>query len=220
MVSLLDIIGPVMVGPSSSHTAGACRVGLLTRALCGGTPERALVELHGSFAKTGKGHGTDRAIVGGLLGFLPDDARLREALELAGAAGLDITFATAKLRNVHPNTARLTVERDGQKMVVVGSSLGGGRIAVCEIDGLPVDLSGEYPTLVVVALDQPGTLAAITAELAADAVNVATVRVSRSRPGGVALHLYELDERPDEESVARLARLPAVQTVRLLSQVS
>ncbi len=220
MVSLLDIIGPVMVGPSSSHTAGACRIGLLTRALCGDLPERALIELHGSFAKTGAGHGTDRALVGGLLGFAPDDPRLRDALNLAEQAGLQVTFATTKLRDVHPNTARLTVERAGQKVVVVGSSLGGGRIAVCEIDGLPVDLSGEYPTLVIVAVDQPGTLAAITAELAADGVNVATVRVSRSRPGGVALHLYELDDLPVPEVVALLARLPAVRTVRLLAQVS
>jgi L-serine dehydratase len=220
MVSLLDIIGPVMVGPSSSHTAGACRIGLLTRALCGGTPDRALIELHGSFAKTGEGHGTDRALVGGLLGFEPDDGRLREARDLAQQAGMAVQFETIKLRNVHPNTARLTVSKDGQEVVVVGSSLGGGRIAICEIDGLPVDLSGEYPTLVVVALDQPGTLAAITAELAQDGVNVATVRVSRNRPGGVALHLYELDETPESAVVARLAALQAVQTVRLLSQVS
>ena len=220
MVSLLDIIGPVMVGPSSSHTAGACRIGLLTRALCGGTPDRALIELHGSFAKTGEGHGTDRALVGGLLGFEPDDGRLREALDLAKQAGMEVEFATIKLRNVHPNTARLTVRKDGQEVVVVGSSLGGGRIAICEIDGLPVDLTGEYPTLVVVALDQPGMLAAITAELAKGGVNVATVRVSRNRPGGVALHLYELDEMPEAAAVTRLAASPAVQTVRLLAQVS
>lgn len=220
MVSLLDIIGPVMVGPSSSHTAGACRIGLLTRALCGGTPERARIELHGSFAKTGEGHGTDRALVGGLLGFAPDDGRLRDALDLAQKAGMEVTFSTIKLRDVHPNTARLTVSRDGQEVVVVGSSLGGGRIAVCEIDGLPVDLSGEYPTLVVVALDQPGMLAAITAELAEGGVNVATVRVSRNRPGGVALHLYELDGVPHADTLARLSALTAVQTVRLLAQVS
>lgn len=220
MVSLLDIIGPVMVGPSSSHTAGACRIGLMARALCGGTPERAQIELHGSFAKTGEGHGTDRALVGGLLGFQPDDERLRDALDLAQAANMAVSFVTVKLREVHPNTARLTVTRDGHSVVVVGSSLGGGRIAVCEIDGLAVDLSGEYPTLVIAAPDQPGTLAAITAELAADGVNVATVRVSRNRPGGLALHLYELDEAPLPEVLALLEKLPVVRTVRLLARVS
>lgn len=220
MVSLLDIIGPVMVGPSSSHTAGACRIGLLTRALLGATPERALIELHGSFAKTGAGHGTDRALVGGLLGFQPDDERLREALDLAQAAGMVVSFQTVKLRDVHPNTARLTVSLHGHDLVVVGSSLGGGRIAVCEIDGLAVDLSGEYPTLVVLAHDQPGMLAAVASQLSTAGVNVATVRVSRDRPGGLALHLYELDAAPDPAVLQGLGALPAVQTVRLLERVT
>src|ERR671932_549199 len=114
MVSLLDIIGPVMVGPSSSHTAGACRIGLLARCLVKGTPERALLELHGSFARTGEGHGTDKAIVGGLLGFRPDDERLRDALDIAEREGLDYQFEKTTLgedNEVHPNTVRLTVER-------------------------------------------------------------------------------------------------------------
>ena len=220
MVSLLDIIGPVMVGPSSSHTAGACRIGLLTRALLGATPTHAVIELHGSFAKTGAGHGTDRALVGGLLGLQPDDERLRDALDLAVQAGLTVQFQTTKLRDVHPNTARLTVSRGDQAVVVVGSSLGGGRIAVCEIGGLAVDLSGEYPTLVVLAQDQPGMLAAVTTQLSAVGVNVATVRVSRNKPGGVALHLYELDAAPVTAVLDGLARLPAVQSVRLLARVS
>src|SRR6185369_4033805 len=114
MVSLLDIIGPVMVGPSSSHTAGACRLGLLARNLVGGTPERALIELHGSFARTGEGHGTDKAIAGGLMGFRPDDDRIRTALDIAEREGLAFTFDKTKLgeeKEVHPNTVRITVER-------------------------------------------------------------------------------------------------------------
>src|SRR3954469_7195121 len=115
MVSLLDIIGPVMVGPSSSHTAGACRLGLIARALVGGTPDAAKVELHGSFARTGTGHGTDRAIAGGLMGYEPDDERLRESLETAEKSGLSITFENAKLRgDHHPNTTRITATRDGR----------------------------------------------------------------------------------------------------------
>src|SRR6267154_5089909 len=123
MVSLLDIIGPVMVGPSSSHTAGACRIGLLVRGLVGGTPERARIELHGSFARTGVGHGTDRAIAGGLLGFQPDDERLRESLELAEKMGLKLEFSNVKLRgDYHPNSTRITAHRGGESATVIGSS--------------------------------------------------------------------------------------------------
>src|SRR3712207_5218891 len=125
MVSILDIIGPVMVGPSSSHTAGACRLGLLARCLVGGTPEKATVELHGSFARTGEGHGTDKAIVGGLLGFRPDDERLRTALDIAEAEGLAYSFEKTTISDAaHPNTARITVERGTVRSVVIGSSLG------------------------------------------------------------------------------------------------
>ena len=149
MVSILDIIGPIMVGPSSSHTAGACRIGLFARGLVGGQPDQAHIELHGSFARTGVGHGTDRALAGGLLGLAPDDERLRDALTLAADAGLDIEFDTVKLRgDVHPNTARLSVERLGSEVRITGSSLGAGRILVTDIDGYPVEVSGDLPTLV------------------------------------------------------------------------
>ena len=123
MVSLLDIIGPVMVGPSSSHTAGACRIGLLARGLVKGTPEKALIELHGSFARTGEGHGTDKAIVGGLLGFRPDDERLRHALDIMEREGLEYRFEKTTISDdSHPNTVRLTLERANDTVVVVGSS--------------------------------------------------------------------------------------------------
>lgn len=221
MVSLLDIIGPVMVGPSSSHTAGACRIALLARALIGGTPHEALVELHGSFAKTGAGHGTDRALVGGLLGLAPDDERLRDSLDLAEQQGLAVTFQTVKLRGaVHPNTARLTLERDGQRATVTGSSLGGGRILVTELDGLPVEITGEYQTLVVVAQDQPGTIAAITAALARHHVNVASVRVSRHHKGGDAIHIYELDEAVPPEGLTEVRAIAAVRFARPLLRVN
>src|ERR687886_195199 len=129
MVSLLDIIGPVMVGPSSSHTAGACRLGLLARCLVGGTPHRARIELHGSFARTGEGHGTDKAIVGGLMGFRPDDERPRDALGIAEREGLSYRFEKTTIADdAHPNTVRLTVERGDEKAVMVGSSLGAGRV--------------------------------------------------------------------------------------------
>ena len=125
MVSLLDIIGPVMVGPSSSHTAGACRLGLLARCLVGGTPQKALIELHGSFARTGEGHGTDKAIVGGLMGFRPDDERLRVALEIMEREQLEYRFEKTTLsEDAHPNTVRITLELDNRLPVVTVLSFG------------------------------------------------------------------------------------------------
>lgn len=219
MVSLLDIIGPVMVGPSSSHTAGACRIGLLARALLGAVPQRAHVELHGSFARTGHGHGTDRAIVGGLLGFAPHDERLREALALAPAVGLEVSFATVKLADVHPNTTRLTLVGGGREIRITGSSIGAGRIELVDIDGYRVGLTGALPALVVVAHDRPGVIATVSRLLADGGVNVASLRVSRRARGGDAIHVYEVDEPPPASLVERLAGESAVSIVRSLPRV-
>lgn len=221
MVSLLDIIGPVMVGPSSSHTAGACRLGLIARALLGGTPETAKVELHGSFARTGTGHGTDRAIAAGLLGFQPDDERIREALDHAAAAGMTITFDNTKLRGEHhPNTTRITVRRDGRSAVMTGSSLGAGRIVVTAIDNFPVEITGAYPTLVVVAHDEPGIVASVATALSEGKVNLATMRVSRRQKGGDAIHIYELDSPPTTDALDRIRAIKAVKTLRVVERVS
>lgn len=209
-----------MVGPSSSHTAGACRIGLLARALLGGQPDKALLELHGSFARTGQGHGTDRALVGGLLGVRPDDERLRDSLEMAATAGMAITFQNTKLRgNHHPNTARLTLWRGEREITVVGSSIGAGRIMITSIDDYPVDITGTLPALVVVAGDQPGAVAAITTALAAAGGNIATIKVSRRQKGGNAIHIYELDEAVGADALAALRALPRVQSVRAIGRV-
>ncbi|MDX2192565.1 MAG: L-serine ammonia-lyase, iron-sulfur-dependent subunit beta [Gemmatimonadales bacterium] len=221
MVSLLDIIGPVMVGPSSSHTAGACRIGLFARGLLGGQPQEAKVELHGSFARTGTGHGTDRAIAGGLLGFFPDDERLRESLTLAEEAGLAITFANVKLRGEqHPNTARITVRRDGRDAAVIGASLGAGRIRITEIDGFGVEITGNYPTIVVGAQDVPGILAHVSTVLAGADINVATMRMARRRKGGEAVHIYELDHDPEPHVLDAVRAHKAIRLVRAVGRVS
>jgi len=202
MVSLLDIIGPVMVGPSSSHTAGACRLGLLARCLVGGTPQSALIELHGSFARTGEGHGTDKAIVGGLMGFRPDDDRLRTALQIAERDGLDYRFEKTKLGeegDTHPNTVRITVRRGDREAVMTGSSLGAGRVLVTEIDGYPVEVTGNYHTIVLVAEDVKGSIARIATILSDHALNIATLRVSRRERGGDAFMVFEIDEVPSEQ---------------------
>ena len=201
MVSILDIIGPVMVGPSSSHTAGACRLGLIARDLVAGTPQTALIELHGSFARTGEGHGTDKAIVGGLLGFRPDDERLRDSLTIMEKEGLDYRFEKTSLGSepdVHPNSVRITVNRDHREHVMLGSSLGAGRIKVSQIDGYPVEVDGSHHTIVLVAEDVKGSIARISSILSEADVNIATLRLTRKHRGGDAFMVIELDERPDE----------------------
>jgi L-serine dehydratase len=201
MVSLLDIIGPVMVGPSSSHTAGACRLGLLARGLVGGTPETALIELHGSFARTGEGHGTDKAIAGGLMGFRPDDERLRTALDIMEREGLAYTFDKTTLgddNEVHPNTVRITVSRGDRTATMQGSSLGAGRVLVTLIDGYPVEVTGNLHTIVLVAEDVKGSVARIATLLADAGLNIATLRLTRKQRGGDAFMVIETDEQPGE----------------------
>jgi L-serine dehydratase len=220
MVSLLDIIGPVMVGPSSSHTAGACRIGLLARGLARGTPDAARVELHGSFARTGEGHGTDKAIAGGLLGFRPDDARLRDALEIAEREGLAYRFEKTTLsEDAHPNSVRLTVSRAGVTHVVVASSIGAGRIQLTEIDGYPVEVSGNLHTIVLVAEDRPGSVARIAGILAAERVNLATMRVTRKERGGDAFMVLECDEPPSDAAIGGIEQLDWVRWARRLDKV-
>jgi L-serine dehydratase len=223
MVSLLDIIGPVMVGPSSSHTAGACRLGLLARCLVGGTPQRARVELHGSFARTGEGHGTDKAIVGGLMGFRTDDERIRDALEIAEREGLHYAFEKTKLGDedeIHPNSVRITVERGDRTSVMIGSSLGAGRILVTQIDGFPVEVTGSYHTIVLVAEDIRGSIAKIATILAEDGLNIATLRLTRKERGGDAFMVIELDEMPDQKARDDIRALPWVRWAHRLDKVS
>jgi L-serine dehydratase len=221
MVSILDIIGPVMVGPSSSHTAGACRLGLLARGLVGGTPERARIELHGSFARTGEGHGTDKAIAGGLMGFRPDDDRLRTALDIAEHEGLDYRFEkTTIAEEAHPNTARITVERGDRTASMIGSSLGAGRVLVTEIDGFPVEVSGSFHTIVLVAEDVPGSVARIATLLAEDGLNIANLRLTRKKRGGDAFMVIELDQYPDERVRDHIRAFPWVRWAFRLDKVA
>jgi L-serine dehydratase len=223
VVSLLDIIGPVMVGPSSSHTAGACRIGLLARCLVGGTPHSARIELHGSFARTGEGHGTDKAIVGGLMGFRPDDERLRTSLEIAEREGLDYRFEKTTLgedADVHPNTVRITLERERRSAVMIGSSLGAGRVLVTNIDGYPVEVTGNYHTIVLVAEDIPGSVARIAGILADHALNIATLKLTRKERGGDAFMVIELDDEPGVDVRDQVRQLPWVRWAFRLDKVS
>jgi L-serine dehydratase len=221
MVSLFDILGPTMVGPSSSHTAGACRLGQMARAIAGGTPQRALIRLHGSFAATGEGHGTHRAIVGGLVGLPPDDLRLREAYAEADAAGLEWAFEEVDLgEDAHPNSAVITTWRDGVETAMRGASLGGGRVEVTEVDGFPVRLGGAYHTLVLLAHDEPGTIAAVATVLASHQVNLATMRVDRTGRHQDALMTIEADEPVSDGAMGAIRSFPWLRWARLVPKIS
>jgi L-serine dehydratase len=221
MVSLFDILGPVMVGPSSSHTAGACRLGLMGRAILGGQPARARIQLHGSFAATGEGHGTHRAIVGGLIGLPPDDLRLRRAFDEATAAGLEWAFETIDLgEDAHPNTAVFELARGGEAVRLRGASIGGGRIEVTEIDEFPVALGGDYHTLVILARDKPGTIAAITGTFSDAGVNLATMRVDRTGRHQDALMTMEADEPISDEILERIRSFPWLRWARRIEKVA
>lgn len=221
MTGLFDILGPRMVGPSSSHTAGAARLGYIVHAIIGGVPNTASVGLHGSFAMTGEGHGTKIAITGGLLGYRPDDPRIREAATLAEEAGLEIEFRNVDLgEEAHPNSATFDVRRGDDRIRLEGCSIGGGRIKVQRIDGFPVDLSGSLPTIVVQADDVPGTVAEITGMLARRGLNMATIRVDRTGRGGRAMMTIETDEEVPEELLAAIETKPWAHWIRNVHQLN
>ena len=194
-MSLFDILGPVMVGPSSSHTAGAVRMGLVGRQLLGGTPATAHIVLHGSFAATGTGHGTDRALIAGLLGMEPDDERIPMSFALARDAGMEFTFERRELRNAHPNTALLSLTApDGSHVSLQCASTGGGRILVTALDGAEVSFSGEHNTLIIRNEDRPGMVSLVSSLLADAGVNIATLQLCRDKRGGSAAMVIEVDQ--------------------------
>lgn len=208
---LFDILGPIMIGPSSSHTAGAARIGRMTRRLLGEEIAKADVLLTGSFAATYTGHGTDRAIIGGLMDMNVDDVRLRESPTLAKKAGIEITFHTGELPDAHPNTARITATGvSGQKICVTAASIGGGRIRVTEIDGLPLSFTGEKNTYIIWHQDVPGMVALVSTMLATKAVNIATMNVSRLAQGGQAVMVIEVDAADPADNPKALSVLPGV----------
>ncbi len=194
-MNVFDILGPIMVGPSSSHTAGAVRIGLMVRSLLGELPETATLQLHGSFSSTGEGHGTHRALIGGLLGFQPDDARVPNSFELAQEMGLQFEFSNVNLRDAHPNSVVITATAPSGRVLEVGAcSPGGGRIRVFQLDGMETSFTGELPTLVVHNSDQPGCVSRVTEVMARRGLNVATLQLSRGNRGGVAVMVIECDQ--------------------------
>ena len=214
MINIFDMMGPVMVGPSSSHTAGAARIGNMGRTLLGEEVARADIGLHGSFAETGFGHGTDRAHLAGLLGMKPDDLRIPNAYEEANRAGMAYSFRTVELRDAHPNTALLELTgKSGKQLTLQASSIGGGAIVVNKIDGIDVNFTGDFNTLIVRNQDESGSVAAITSILSQVHINVANMSVNRHRRGGDALMVIETDQHIKPRQVEFLSELPGILSV-------
>ena len=217
-MNIFEILGPVMVGPSSSHTAGAVRIGLMTRRLLGQKPVKARIGMYGSFLATGRGHGTDRAVVAGLLGMKPDDIRIPESFELAAADGLSFSFEEANLSGAHPNTVLLEVEGDGgRELSEQASSLGGGRIMVNRLDGIDVNCTCEMPTLIVHNMDQPGHVAEVTSMLSHKSVNIANMSLYRDKRGGRAVMVVETDQPIPEEALRWLEHLEGILKVTYIN---
>ena len=190
-MDIFDIIGPVMVGPSSSHTAGAVRIGYISQRLMGEQISKAEILLYGSFLDTGKGHGTNKAIVAGLLGMKPDDMRIPESLDIAKKRGIEITFGKSSLKEAHPNSAQL-------------------------IDGITTNFSGDYPTLIVHNLDQPGHVAEVTSMLSHKCVNIAAMQLYRSSRGGYAVMVVECDQEIPRDGIEWLKRVEGIEKVTYL----
>ena len=218
-MNILDIIGPVMVGPSSSHTAGAVRIGLAGRKLMDSEIIYADIYFHGSFLATGKGHGTDRALIAGLLGYAVDDERIPDSFRHAKERGLDYRIQGINLGDdAHPNSVKMDLTgANGRSLEIIASSIGGGRIQIDEIDGLLVRVSGDYPTLIVHNQDQPGHVTEVTSMLAHKSINIATMQLYRSSRGGDAVMVIECDQEIPQESICWLEHLEGIRKVTYLN---
>ncbi|GGE16721.1 putative L-serine dehydratase, beta chain [Marinithermofilum abyssi] len=215
--SVFDIIGPVMIGPSSSHTAGAARIGRTARALFGNKPDKVTITLYGSFAKTYRGHGTDIAIVGGLLDFEPFDERIVRSLEIAKNEGVDVTFVESEEVPDHPNTAKIRMEdSSGHVMEVTGISIGGGKMEIVELNGFDLKLSGSAPALLILHKDRYGAVAQVATVLARHQINIAYMQVSRKEKGSEALMIIETDQTVEEPVQKELSDLDGIHGVTVL----
>lgn len=219
-MNLFDIIGPVMVGPSSSHTAGAVKIGYVARKLMSQPVSRAEILLYGSFLATGKGHGTQFAIVAGLLGMKPDDPGIPDSFRIARQHGMELVFGEASLADGHPNSVQLRLTGvSGRQLEIVGQSLGGSVINIASIDGLDANFSGDYPTLIVHNLDQPGHVAEVTSMLAHKSVNIAAMQLYRASRGGNAVMVIECDQEIPMDSIKWLEHLEGVEKVTYYSLI-
>ena len=217
-ISVFDVLGPNMIGPSSSHTAGACVMANLARKMLGAPLGSVEFTLYGSFAKTYRGHGTDRALLGGIMGFQTDDTRIRDSFRIAEEQGIAFHFIPNETdTDIHPNTADMhMVSTEGRVMDVRGESLGGGKVRISRINGVEVDFSGEYSAVIVIQQDRPGVVAHITKVLSDRNVNIAFMRLFREAKGHTAYTIVESDGRLPDDVTEKLRENPYVREVMLV----
>lgn len=220
MLQAFDIIGPIMIGPSSSHTAGAVRIGKYARSILGATPVKAHIRFSGSFAKTYKGHGTDKAVIAGILGMDTDDARIRVSMDVAKEEGLAFEFEEADIDGAHPNTAEITLEdAEGRTAQIQGASVGGGNIVINKINGTVVSINGKSDTLVIPHQDIPGMIAVVTKILAEKGVNVHGFSLCRDHKGGTAVMTIEIDGDINESVQGAILENPHIFSCTILKAI-
>lgn len=211
---ITDILGPIMVGPSSSHTAGAVKIGYIAGKLLGSDPVKVKIGLHGSFSDTGRGHGTDRALIAGVMGMKWDDIDIPISLSIAAERKLEFSFEKISLRDAHPNTALLQLwDGTGREIQVQASSLGGGRILVTHFNGIHVNFDAENPTIVIQNMDAPGVIASVSAYLSGLRMNIAAMQVYRDKSGGHAATILQLDKVIKKNKVQALSWLEGIEKV-------
>lgn len=218
-ISVFDVLGPNMIGPSSSHTAGAAKIAYLAQKMITGPLLQVDFTLYGSFARTYRGHGTDRALLGGIMGFETDDLRIRDSLELAKKAGIAYSFSKAEEEpdDIHPNTADMDIQgTNGERLFVRGVSLGGGKVKIVKLNQIEVDFTGEYSTLIVSQTDKPGVVAHITKILSEEGVNIAFMRLFREEKGAAAFTIVESDEKIPKEVLEKIRENPLVSDIMLV----
>lgn len=219
-IGIFDVLGPIMIGPSSSHTAGAARLGKIARTIVNKPIKDVTFLLHGSFKETYKGHGTDRALVAGILGMVPDDERLRYALLIAEKEGLEVHFLPADLGQVHPNTVKiLMTDCDDINWEVLGSSIGGRLVEIYEINGNKVKITGEYPTIITCYDDIPGTVSKVSTLFYDNDINIAHMTLVRSQKGKDATMTFEVDNNVSEELIAAIKAVEGVNRVILINSL-
>lgn len=213
-ISIFEVIGPVMVGPSSSHTAGAARLGNIARRVCGRKISQVDFYLHGSFAETYRGHGTDKALLGGILGMSTSDEEIRDSFKRAEEEGLTYNIYTTDLGNVHPNTVRIVMHTDSANSCeIIGSSIGGGKVMVSSINKMAVEFSGQYPTVIINHRDKPGVVAHVTSILSKHGINIAFLKLFRQAKGSQASMVIESDDRPGQEVLAQLKSVNEIENI-------
>lgn len=219
-IGIFDVLGPIMIGPSSSHTAGAARLGKIARTIVNKPIKDVTFLLHGSFKETYKGHGTDRALVAGILGMMPDDERLRDALLIAEKEGLEVHFLPADLGQVHPNTVKiLMTDCDDINWEVLGSSIVGGLVEIYEINGNKVKITGEYPTIITCHDDIPGTVSKVSTLFYDNDINIAHMTLVRSQKGKDATMTFEVNNNVSEELIAAIKAVEGVNRVILINSL-